>query len=127
MDHAKDRSRWMASIRTSGTHIEAKAQEELRAVGIQFRTNVKGLPGSPDILIETHRLAVFIHGCFWHMHCCPRGKLPATNKSFWTGKLQANRRRDARNLRKLRSLGWGTVTIWGCDVDGGLRRLFARL
>jgi DNA mismatch endonuclease (patch repair protein) len=75
------------------------------------------LPGRPDIFLPKHRLAVFVHGCFWHGHeGCRRAKLPDTRREFWATKIAANRSRDARTLQELAALGIASVTLWECQL-----------
>jgi len=92
-----------------------KALWALRARG--YRKNVRSLPGAPDIVFTKQKLAIFVHGCYWH--CCPRcmrGRIPKTNTSYWTAKLEGNTTRDRRNLGKLHQLGYRTLTFWECDI-----------
>jgi len=61
---------------------------------------------------------IFVHGCFWHRHgdCCPLTRLPKSRLDFWKPKLEGNRRRDERNQRLLRELGWDYLIIWECEI-----------
>ena len=63
------------------------------------------------------KLAIFVHGCFFHMHRCRYGRVvPATNAGFWQTKRSGNAARDKRNARRLRKLGWDVLTIWECQT-----------
>jgi DNA mismatch endonuclease (patch repair protein) len=64
------------------------------------------------------RLAVFVHGCFWHGHSgCVRATVPKRNRAFWIAKFQRNRERDRSVAAELRRLGFRVVTVWECEVD----------
>jgi DNA mismatch endonuclease, patch repair protein len=91
--------------------------------------NVRSLPGSPDLALPWFRIAVFVHGCFWHGHSCRRGALPTTRPRFWAQKIEGNQRRDRRVRRRLRALGWRTFVIWECRTrdSSALQRRVAGL
>jgi DNA mismatch endonuclease (patch repair protein) len=76
----------------------------------------KELPGTPDIVLPGRGAAVFVNGCFWHGHACKREKMPKSRKDYWEPKIDANRRRDARKRRQLKSLGWKVVVVWECEL-----------
>lgn len=84
----------------------------LAAEGVVFDRNRKGLPGRPDFVVESARLAVFVHGCYWHL-CRLHYKAPAGEA--WRVKMDQNRRRDIRVRRQLRRLGWRTMVVWEHD------------
>ena len=110
----------MAQVRSKDTAPEMAVRRALHARGYRFRLHRKDLPGRPDIVLPRYRLAIFVHGCFWH-GCprCDRGlRRPKRNASFWGAKLEGNRERDARNVAALEALGWTVVVAWECDVRG---------
>ena len=84
--------------------------------GFRYRKNVKDLPGKPDIVLPKYKTVIFVHGCFWHGHDCPAGKLPETNKIFWKNKIDENKKRDKKNYRKLREEGWKVLIVWECQL-----------
>lgn len=87
----------------------------LRAIGIHYRRNVRGLPGSPDFANKRRRWAIFVMGCFWHQHRgCKRATVPKRNHAFWVAKFAQNRRRDAAKIRRLRALGFRVYLLWEC-------------
>lgn len=111
------RSRMMSSIRGSNTTPELRVRKYLHAVGIRFRVNDQSLPGRPDLALPSRRIAIFVHGCFWHQHSgCRFASMPATRPEFWMEKFAANRSRDARNADQLVALGWQVLTIWECQT-----------
>lgn len=112
------RSEIMSHIRGRDTKPERLVRSHLHALGLRFRLHRRDLPGRPDIVLPRYKLAVFVHGCYWHLHQgCPAGRLPNTNQRFWKRKLESNRTRDLANLRKLRRRGWHVLVLWECDIE----------
>ena len=113
---SEQRSRNMAAIRGRHTKPEILVRRFLHASGLRFRIH-PALPGRPDLVLPAHRTAVFVHGCFWHRHDCPNGRVwPATRPEFWRAKLSGNAERDVRTVQKLEELGWRVLTVWECDL-----------
>lgn len=112
------RSRMMAGIQGKNTKPEILIRKALHARGFRYSLHAKGLPGKPDIVMPKWRVAIFVHGCFWHLHGCRLSKIPANNTDFWVQKLDANRLRDEVVKQKLLALGWRVATIWECSARG---------
>lgn len=111
------RSALMKRVRQAGTTPELVVRRMLTAMGARYRLNATGLPGRPDIVNRSRKKAVFVHGCFWHAHeTCGRGRIPATNRGFWTEKFERNVERDVRKVRDLRSLGFDVLVLWECEL-----------
>jgi DNA mismatch endonuclease (patch repair protein) len=109
------RSRCMARIRSKNTSPELAVHKLLKQLGLRFSVHLKTLPGTPDIVLPNRKVAIFVHGCFWHIHRCRYGRVvPATNREFWRQKRSGNVRRDKRNTRELRKEGWKVLTVWEC-------------
>lgn len=121
------RSRVMAAVRSRDTAPEVAVRKALHAAGYRFRLHGRDLPGSPDVVLPRHRLAVFVHGCFWHGHGCSRAKRPATNARYWDAKRQRNCARDAMAQKCLRRAGWRVAIVWTCQQDADTARLLRRL
>ena|SRR5579884_3049347 len=117
------RSKIMAAIRGKDTSPEKAVRHALFRRGFRYRLHAKGLPGVPDIVLPRYRTAIFVHGCFWHGHDCPRGRRPLSNRDFWDRKLNSNRVRDLRNQEALRSAGWQVQVIWECMLDADCRKV----
>ncbi|CTP83195.1 very short patch repair endonuclease [Xanthomonas translucens pv. arrhenatheri] len=114
---AADRSRMMAGIQGKNTKPELIVRRMLFASGYRFRLHRRDLPGAPDIVMPGRKVAVFVHGCFWHMHQgCRFAKMPATRPEFWKAKLEANVARDRRAVENLRALGWRVLCVWECST-----------
>jgi DNA mismatch endonuclease, patch repair protein len=111
------RSAVMRRVKSKDTSPELKVRKALTALGARYRLHRKDLPGKPDIVLPGRRLALFVHGCFWHGHDCARGaRVPKQNRDYWVGKVDRNRVRDARSREALAALGWRVETIWECDL-----------
>nr|WP_316228471.1 very short patch repair endonuclease [Bradyrhizobium sp. SZCCHNR1039] len=110
------RSWTMAQVRSKNTTPEIAVRKAAHALGLRFRLHRKGLPGTPDLTFASRRVAVFVHGCFWHRHDCDRATSPASNVEYWAAKFDRNVRRDARNAADLRKAGWRCVRIWECET-----------
>lgn len=126
------RSAVMRRVKGRDTTPELVVRRALTRLGARYRLHRKSLPGSPDIVMPGRRLALFVHGCFWHGHDCARGaRVPKANRDYWLGKVGRNRARDARTQAELAALGWRVETIWECELkDAGalearLRELLA--
>jgi DNA mismatch endonuclease, patch repair protein len=112
----KTRSAIMRAIRSRDTQPELRVRRAAHALGLRFRLGRRDLPGSPDLVFPGRRLALFVHGCFWHGHDCGKRRRPATNAAYWRAKIIGNRRRDRRVLKTLADMGWRTMVIWECDT-----------
>ncbi|CAN5893918.1 very short patch repair endonuclease [soil metagenome] len=118
------RSAVMARVRSKNTTPEMKVRTALTRLGARYRLHRKDLPGSPDIVLPGRKLAIFVHGCFWHGHDCARGaRVPKANRDYWVAKVGRNQARDIVSREALAALGWRVETIWECDLkdDAALR------
>jgi len=126
---ADKRREVMSGIRASGTTAELRVEAALSDIGVEFRTQ-ETLPGRPDFWLPAGRVALFVHGCFWHRHGCRRGKsTPASNHLFWKKKLEANRARDEVVRQRLVDSGIRVEVIWECETNNEerMRELVRRL
>jgi DNA mismatch endonuclease (patch repair protein) len=113
----EQRSRCMAAIHSTNTRPEMAVRRLLHAMGFRYRLHRRDLPGTPDLVFGARKKIIFVHGCFWHMHSCPRGRLkPATNPDFWSEKRIRTVRRDGLNHTVLQSKGWKVFTVWECEL-----------
>jgi len=111
------RSAVMAKVKGRDTGPEKIVRGLLWGLGARYRLNRKDLAGKPDIVLAGRRLAVFVHGCFWHGHDCARGaRVPKANRDYWLGKVGRNRARDIETRAKLEAAGWRVETIWECEL-----------
>ena len=111
------RSAVMRRVKGKDTKPEMIVRQALTRLGVRYRLHRKDLPGAPDVVLPGRKLAIFVHGCFWHGHDCTRGaRVPKANRDYWLGKVGRNRERDARTLAALTAMGWRVETIWECDL-----------
>lgn len=116
-NHTKEvRSRNMSHIQSKNTRPEEKVRKHLFSKGFRYRKNVRALPGCPDIVLPKYRTVVFVNGCFWHKHDCPRFVWPSSNQEYWIPKIQRNVERDKENTRHLISQGWNVLVVWECQL-----------
>ena len=106
----------MQAVKSRDTKPELKVRRLLHRLGYRFRLHRKQLPGTPDIVFPGRRCVVFVHGCFWHGHDCPKGRLPKSRTDYWREKIVRNKERDAKAEVELTILGWRTLTIWQCET-----------
>jgi DNA mismatch endonuclease Vsr len=118
----------MSAVRVKNTLPELAVRSLLYRLGYRYRLHAADLPGRPDIVFRKRSCAVFVNGCFWHGHKCPRGAPPSSNIEFWRLKIDKNRERDRRVQKKLRQDGWRVLTIWECETkdEARLERLLRR-
>ena len=111
------RSAVMRAIKSQDTAPEMKVRRAAHALGLRVRLNRVDLPGKPDLVFPAKRTALFVHGCFWHGHNCPRGaRMPQTNSAYWQAKISRNMSRDKATIAALKKLGWTPRVIWECQT-----------
>lgn len=112
------RSRNMSRIRSRDTLPELDVRRFLHRHGLRFRLHRRDLPGKPDLVFNTRRACVFVHGCFWHG--CPRcidgTRLVKSNAGYWSAKVIGNRERDVRHAASLEEAGWRVFVVWECEA-----------
>lgn len=114
---AEKRSWLMSRIRGKHTGPEMITRSVAHALGLRFRLHRKDLPGRPDVVFPQHKVALFVHGCFWHRHPgCRLASMPKSRPDFWQAKFDANVARDAAAERALSDAGWRVAIIWECET-----------
>ena len=108
------RSRLMSRVRSRDTGIEMAVRRAVHARGLRYRTHVRSLPGTPDLVFAGPKVAVFVDGDFWHGWRFPAWQ--HTLSPYWVEKIAVNRRRDRRNFARLRRRGWLVLRVWGHEV-----------
>ena len=117
----------MSRIRSTDNKPEEIVRKFLFSQGFRYRKNDKKLPGKPDIVLPKYRTVIFVNGCFWHKHDCPRFVWPSSNQDYWRPKILGNVERDKKNAEQLRSQGWNVIVVWECELKKAVRdeRLYA--
>lgn len=116
----KRRSANMRAICSKDTSPEIIVRRTAHGLGFRFRLHNSLLPGKPDLVFAKHRKAIFVHGCFWHLHRkvdCLDGRRPKSNRGYWKAKLDRNVARDAEHLLRLKELGWKVLVVWECETN----------
>jgi DNA mismatch endonuclease (patch repair protein) len=104
--------------RSTNTKPEVRLQQGLMARGLNFETHSKDLPGTPDIVFRASKMAVFVHGCYWHRHQgCKDQNKPTSSSVSSTRRLNTNVLRDARVALEFKELHWQVFVAWECDVN----------
>lgn len=120
----------MSRVRSKNTSPEMRVRRLAHAMGLRFRLHRKDLPGKPDLVFPRYRIALFVHGCFWHRHpSCAKASTPKSQTDFWASKFDRNVERDRRNEEALNALGWRVLVIWECETktDGGIRNILSKI
>jgi DNA mismatch endonuclease (patch repair protein) len=116
------RSAQMALVRAKDTRPEMRVRRALHGLGLRYRLHVRGLPGTPDLVFPSRKVALFVHGCFWHGHeGCSASRLPKSRQDFWIPKLLGNTARDVEQHQQLKQLGWHVMVVWECETSDAQR------
>lgn len=107
------------SSRKKDTRPEVALRKILWARGYRYRKDLASLPGRPDIVFASDRIAVFCDGDFWHGRDWQRRRrklLRGHNPDYWVAKIKRNMERDRRNNRELEKAGWRVLRLWETDI-----------
>lgn len=115
----------MSRIRGKDTGPEKAVAAGLSSLGLEWESHVRTLPGRPDFVFAAARVALFVDGDFWHGWRFPLWRDKLSEK--WEAKIEATRRRDARNHRELRRMGWKVVRLWEHQIESDLQCCLARV
>jgi DNA mismatch endonuclease (patch repair protein) len=112
-----DRSAVMRAVKSRDTSPELAVRALLRPIAPGYRLHRGDLPGKPDVAYISRKLAIFVHGCFWHGHDCARGaRAPKTNAAYWRAKIARNRTRDEKTLAAYQAMGWRALVVHECEL-----------
>ena len=112
-----DRSAIMRAVKSRDTNPELAVRALLRPIAPGYRLHRGDLPGKPDVVYVSRKLAIFVHGCFWHGHDCARGaRAPKTNAAYWRAKIARNRARDEKTLVAYAAMGWRACVVFECEL-----------
>jgi DNA mismatch endonuclease, patch repair protein len=122
------RSENMRRIRSKDTLPERLVRHYLHEQGLRYRLHLSNLPGKPDLVFLGKKVAVFVHGCFWHQHAnCVEASRPRSNSSYWISKLIGNVERDRKHNFALKELGFTVFVLWECEVETNVSAAAASL
>jgi len=107
----------MAVVKSKDTTPELPVRRLVHSLGYRYRLHVHSLAGTPDLVFPRLRKIINVNGCFWHMHGCPRCRVPSSRRAYWIAKMERNAARDKRNQRRLRRAGWQAMVIWECQIS----------
>ena len=114
---SEKRSAVMRRVKARNTTPELKVRKALTSLGARYRLHRKDLPGNPDIVMPGRRLALFVHGCFWHGHDWPAA--PGSKRiDYWLVGAR-NRDRDAATARRWRRPAGGSEPSLGATSRSG--------
>jgi DNA mismatch endonuclease, patch repair protein len=112
-----DRSAVMRAVKSRDTGPERAVRALLWPIARGYRLHRADLPGKPDVVYASRKLAIFVHGCFWHGHDCARGaRMPKTNAAYWRAKIARNRARDIKTLAAYSTRGWRVLVVYECEL-----------
>jgi DNA mismatch endonuclease (patch repair protein) len=107
----------MSRVPSKNTGAEMRVRSAAHRRKLRFRIHCKELPGTPDLVFPRWRIAIFVHGCFWHRHPgCKKASVPKSRQEFWREKFNRNVLRDTENAKALCARGWQTKIIWECET-----------
>ena len=113
------RSRMMSGIRGKDTQPEMRIRRLLHGRGFRYRLHDRDLPGAPDLVLTRYRVAIFVHGCYWHRHPgCPYATTPTSRVEFWQRKFDQNVARDRNVIDQLLEADWRVIVVWECGLRG---------
>ena len=123
------RSEIMSHIRSKDTSIELMVRRYLFSRGYRYRVNYKALPGKPDIVFTKKKVAIFIHGCYWHGHNCGSryAHTSQSNLAYWGSKIQRTQQRDQDHIIQLEKEGWNVIVLWECQIKSDFDRTMLKL
>jgi len=120
---SEHRSWNMSRIRSKNTTPEITVRKYLYSKGFRYRLHYS-VEGKPDIVFKNRKIAIFIHGCFWHGHKnCKEAHIPKSNPKFWKEKISRNIKRDIKNKEILKSKNWKVFTVYECRVEQNLKKV----
>ena len=113
------RSYNMSRIRGKDTKPEILVRKYLFSMGFRYILHDKRLPGKPDIVLPKYKVAIFVHGCFWHGHDnCKYFVVPKSRTEWWLNKIERNKSNDTNSELKIVQLGWRVINVWECELKG---------
>lgn len=116
---SRSRSYNMSQIKNKNTKPELSLRKSLTIQGLRYRLHATKLPGKPDIVFPSVKLAVFCDGDFWHGKDWEKRKKAGefkVRRKFWVNKIEGNINRDKKNSEDLKKLGWTVYRVWNSEI-----------
>jgi len=104
-------------MKNKNTKPEVDCQQILHEIGVSFSTHKTIGDCNPDILIDSARLVIFVHGCFWHHHDCHNYHKQNMNQFITAEREKRIRKRDMENLNTVLEHGFRPLVIWECELE----------
>ena len=123
----------MSAVKQKDTEPELLLRRKLWSSGFRYRKNYTKLPGKPDIVFISKKVAVFCDGDYWHGHnWAVRGYSSLEQElsrysDFWREKILRNIARDEKNNSLLSEMGWTVVRLWESDIRGDIDGCIKRI
>jgi DNA mismatch endonuclease, patch repair protein len=76
-----DRSAVMRAVKSRDTSPERAVRALLRPIATGYRLHRGDPPGKPDVVYAARKLAIFVHGCFWHGRSIASESLTANTRA----------------------------------------------
>lgn len=121
---AEKTSAIMRRVSSTDTAPEIIFRKALRREGLRYAVCSPNLPGKPDIVLTSKRLAIFIDGDLWHGGQWRRRRKVAledqfsqtSSKEYWVNKIRRNMHRDCVSANALMSAGWTVLRFWESQI-----------
>lgn len=125
----------MAAIRAKENKTERALRSALHRLGLRYRKYSLKLPGQPDIVFPSKRVAVFVDGDYWHARVLQEKGSRAfratvrkkATRAYWLAKLRRNVERDRIATKALRDAGWLVIRLWESDTKRNVARVANRI
>ena len=118
----------MSSNRPKNSRPETSLRKGLWNIGLRgYRIHYKTVEGKPDIAFVSKKIAIFVHGCYWHR--CPycNLELPKHNTAFWKQKFEQNMKRDIEKTKQLKRMNWNVIILWECEINADLNKCLQKV
>ena len=104
-------------MKSRNTKPEVLIRKSLTELGLNYRLHRRDLPGTPDIVFSKSKLAVFVHGCYWHRHAgCDLAKTNRQTSMEWVERFNRIVKKDFIVKEKFRQMNWRVYVAWECKI-----------
>jgi DNA mismatch endonuclease (patch repair protein) len=104
-------------MKSRNTKPEVLIRKSLTELGLNYRLHRRDLPGTPDIVFSKSKLAVFVHGCYWHRHAgCELAKTNRQTSLEWIERFNGIVKKDIIVKEKFSQMNWRVYVAWECEI-----------